>query len=218
MRIIFKELLEKLNIELITMGALCEEAITCAVKALLDNDNQMAEKAFAAEKEIDGKERLIESLCMKLFISQQPVAGDLRVVSSALKMIGDMERIGDQASDIAEITKHVSGNNTFGRTHIKEMAEAAIKMVTDSINSFVKNDLNAAKCVIIEDDTVDSLFVKVKEELISIIAEDPKEGEYCIDILMIAKYLERIGDHATNIAEWVEYSITGTHKEGKGND
>ncbi|MGN0674653.1 MAG: phosphate signaling complex protein PhoU [Oscillospiraceae bacterium] len=218
MRIVFEEMLEHLNVELIKMGALCEDAITCAVKALLDGNSEMAEKAYAAEKAIDDKEREIEALCMKLLLRQQPVAKDLRTVSSALKMISDMERIGDQASDIAEITKFISGDNSFGKTHIKDMAEAAVKMVTDSVNSFVKSDLNAAKCVIIEDDTVDELFIKVKDELIALIAEDPKKGEYCIDIMMIAKYLERIGDHATNIAEWVEYSITGTHKNEKRND
>ena len=218
MRIVFEEMLEHLNVELIKMGALCEDAITCAVKALLDGNSEMAEKADAAEKAIDDKGREIEALCMKLLLRQQPVAKDLRTVSSALKMIGDMERIGDQASDIAEITKFISGDNSFGKTHIKDMAEAAVKMVTDSVNSFVKSDLNAAKCVIIEDDTVDELFIKVKDELIALIAEDPKKGEYCIDIMMIAKYLERIGDHATNIAEWVEYSITGTHKNEKRND
>lgn len=218
MRIVFEEMLEHLNVELIKMGALCEDAITCAVKALLDGNSEMAEKAYAAEKAIDDKEREIEALCMKLLLRQQPVAKDLRTVSSALKMISDMERIGDQASDIAEITKFISGDNSFGKTHIKDMAEAAVKMVTDSVNSFVKSDLNAAKCVIIEDNTVDELFIKVKDELIALIAEDPKKGEYCIDIMMIAKYLERIGDHATNIAEWVEYSITGTHKNEKRND
>ena len=214
MRTKFDEMLETLNVEMIKMGALCEDAITCAVKSLLDGDEKMVEKAFAAEVAIDEKEREIEAFCMKLLLRQQPVAKDLRVISSALKMIGDMERIGDQAADIAEITRHIGGENVFGKVHIKEMAEAAVKMVTDSINSFVKSDTNAAECVIIEDDRVDELFVKVKNEIIALIAENSDMGEYCIDVLMVAKYLERIGDHATNIAEWVEYSITGVHRSG----
>ncbi len=212
MRNRFDEMLEQLNVEMIKMGALCEDAITCAVKALLDGDLEMTEKAFVAERAIDEKEREIESFCMKLLLRQQPVAKDLRVISSALKMISDMERIGDQAADIAEITRYISDEHMFGKLHIKEMAVAAVKMVTDSINSFVKSDTNAAKCVIMDDDKVDSLFLKVKNELISLIAETPQNGEYCIDIMMIAKYLERIGDHATNIAEWVEYSVTGIHE------
>lgn len=213
MRTKFDEMLDELNIEMIKMGALCEEAITCAVKALLDRDSEMADKAFFIEKAIDEKEREIESFCMKLLLRQQPVAKDLRIISSALKMISDMERIGDQAADIAEITRHIGGENVFGKVHIKEMAEAAVKMVTDSINSFVKSDTKAAKCVIMEDDRVDELFIKVKNELITLIADNSRMGEYCIDVMMIAKYLERIGDHATNIAEWVEYSVTGTHRK-----
>lgn len=213
MRTKFDEMLDELNIELIKMGALCEEAITCAVKALLDRDDRMTEKAFAVEKAIDEKEREIENFCMKLLLRQQPVAKDLRLISSALKMISDMERIGDQAADIAEITRHIGDETVFGKVHIKEMAEAAVKMVSDSINSFVKNDTNSAKYVIMEDDKVDELFIKVKNELISLIAEGAEMGEYCIDIMMIAKYLERIGDHAVNIAEWVEYSVTGVHRK-----
>ncbi len=217
MRNRFDEMLEELHVEMIKMGALCEDAITCAVKALLDGDSEMVKKAFAAEKAIDEKEREIEAFCMKLLLRQQPVAKDLRVISSALKMISDMERIGDQAADIAEITKYVRDDNFFGKMHIKEMAIAAVKMVTDSINSFVKSDTNAAKCVIMDDDKVDNLFVKVKDELIDFITKSPEKGEYCIDIMMIAKYLERIGDHATNIAEWVEYSVTGIHRNEREN-
>ncbi|MDY3755305.1 MAG: phosphate signaling complex protein PhoU [Treponema sp.] len=148
---------------------------------------------------------------MKLLLRQQPVAKDLRVVSVALKMIRDMERIGDQAADIAEISRHIENDNVFGRVHVKEMAEAAIKMVTDSINSFVARDVAAAHKVVADDDTVDGLFLEVRRELVAALAENSVVGESCIDILMIAKYLERIGDHATNIAEWVEYSVTGVH-------
>ncbi len=212
MRNRFDSQLEKLNLELITMGALCEDAISASVKALLDGDETLTEKVFAADAEIDQKERDIEAICMKLLLQQQPVAGDLRVISSALKMISDMERIGDQASDIAEITKFVKNSDIKSKVHIKDMATAAIKMVTDSVESFVKKDIELASAVMKYDDKVDNLFDCVKDELVRLIAADSENGEYCIDLLMIAKYLERIGDHAVNIAEWVEYSITGTHR------
>lgn len=211
MRNNFDNQLEKLNLELITMGALCEDAISASVKALLDGDESLLEKVFAADAEIDQKERDIEAICMKLLLQQQPVARDLRVISSALKMISDMERIGDQASDIAEITKFVKNSDVKSKIHIKDMATAAIKMVTDSVESFVKKDLDLAHEVMSYDDKVDSLFDCVKDELVQLIVNDRANGEFCIDLLMIAKYLERIGDHAVNIAEWVEYSITGVH-------
>lgn len=212
MRNRFDSQLEKLNLELITMGALCEDAISASVKALLDGDETLTEKVFAADAEIDQKERDIEAICMKLLLQQQPVAGDLRVISSALKMISDMERIGDQASDIAEIAKFVKNSGVKSKIHIKDMATAAIKMVTDSVESFVKKDIELASAVMKYDDKVDNLFDCVKDELVRLIAADSENGEYCIDLLMIAKYLERIGDHAVNIAEWVEYSITGAHR------
>ena len=212
MRNRFGSQLEKLNLELITMGALCEDAISASVKALLDGDETLTEKVFAADAEIDQKERDIEAICMKLLLQQQPVAGDLRVISSALKMISDMERIGDQASDIAEIAKFVKNSDVKSKIHIKDMAAAAIKMVTDSVESFVKKDIELASAVMKYDDKVDNLFDCVKDELVRLIAADSENGEYCIDLLMIAKYLERIGDHAVNIAEWVEYSITGAHR------
>lgn len=214
MRSKFDEQLEYLNVELIKMGALCEEAISSAIKALLDDDQEMSRKAQDTDREIDQKERDIESLCLKLLLQQQPVARDLRVISSALKMISDMERIGDQASDIAEITAFISGNEVQSRIHIRDMALAAINMVTESIDSFVKKDMSLAQNVIQSDDTVDALFLKVKEELISLIKGDNGSAEAYMDLLMIAKYLERIGDHATNIAEWVLFSITGKHVEG----
>lgn len=213
MRNKFDSQLEKLNLELITMGALCEDAISASVKAMLDGDDALCEKVFAADAEIDQKERDIETICMKLLLQQQPVARDLRVISSALKMISDMERIGDQASDIAEITKFIKNSNVKSRVHISDMAEAAIKMVTDSVESFVKKDLSLARAVMEYDDKVDNLFDCVKDELVRLISEDRANGEFCIDLLMIAKYLERIGDHAVNIAEWVEYSITGSHEK-----
>lgn len=211
MRNKFDSQLEKLNLELITMGALCEDAISASVKAMTFGDDALCDKVFAADAEIDQKERDIEAICMKLLLQQQPVARDLRVISSALKMISDMERIGDQASDIAEITKFIKNSNVKSRVHISDMAEAAIKMVTDSVDSFVKKDLSLARAVMKYDDKVDNLFDCVKDELVRLISEDRANGEFCIDLLMIAKYLERIGDHAVNIAEWVEYSITGVH-------
>ena len=212
MRNKFDSQLEKLNLELITMGSLCEDAISASVKGFLDDDDALCRKAVETEDEINRKERDIESICMKLLLEQQPVARDLRVISSALKMISDMERIGDQAYDIAEIAKFVKNSNVKSKIHIKDMAAAATKMVTDSVESFVKKDVELARSVMAYDDKVDNLFNCVKDELVQLITEDKANGEFCIDLLMIAKYLERIGDHAVNIAEWVEYSITGTHR------
>ena len=212
MRNKFDSQLEKLNLELITMGALCEDAISASVKGFLDDDDALCQKAVETEDEINRKERDIESICMKLLLEQQPVARDLRVISSALKMISDMERIGDQAYDIAEIAKFIKNSNVKSKIHIKDMAAAATKMVTNSVDSFVKKDVELARAVMAYDDKVDNLFNCVKDELVQLITEDKANGEFCIDLLMIAKYLERIGDHAVNIAEWVEYSITGTHR------
>ncbi|MCI1959092.1 MAG: phosphate signaling complex protein PhoU [Clostridia bacterium] len=213
MRVHFDEQLKLLNRELITMGALCEDAISASIRALFENNDESADKASEAEEQIDRKERDIESLCMRLLLQQQPVACDLRVISSALKMISDMERIGDQASDIAEITRVINKSNIKSSTHLHDMSDAAIHMVTESISSFVKKDLDLARDVQKYDDIVDNKFDQVKNELISIISGNPESGEVCLDILMIAKYLERIGDHAVNVAEWVEYSITGQHRK-----
>ncbi|MBS6397630.1 MAG: phosphate signaling complex protein PhoU [Clostridiales bacterium] len=213
MRNRFDQQLEQLNEDLIELGALCKEAIADAMTALLDSDKQARQKTFLLEYEIDHKERDIESLCMKLLLQQQPVARDLRVISAALKMITDMERIGDQASDIADIAKFLEGSDITQHVHIQQMAEAAMEMLTRSIESFVKKDLLLARRVMKDDDIVDDLFKEVKTELIQEISTDPGQGEFCIDVLMIAKYFERIGDHAVNIAEWVEYSVTGMHKE-----
>lgn len=213
MRNKFEEQLEQLNVELIRMGALCEEAISAACKALLDGDMSLAQIAKDKEKEIDQKERAIESMCMRLLLQQQPVARDLRTISSALKMISDMERIGDQAEDIAELTKFTSTATPPQMVHIGDMARATVSMVTDSVDSFVKKDLALARAVCAADDRVDALFSQVKRELIDLISIDAKHGELGLDLLMVAKYLERIGDHATNIAEWVEYSLTGAHPQ-----
>ena len=211
MRNKFDEQLEQLNLQLITMGALCEQAISSAAKALIDHDVSLLPNVFDADDQIDHKEREIEGLCMKLLLMQQPVAGDLRTISSALKMISDMERIGDQASDIAEILQYTGRFDVSTTVHIGDMARATIQMVTDSIDSFVKRDLAAARAVIAYDDVVDRLFAQVKEELTAQICQAPACAQLWLDLLMIAKYFERIGDHATNIAEWVEYSITGNH-------
>ena len=217
MRIRFDEQLELLNRKLIEMGALCEDAISASMHTLKNEaDKKSAEKAAALEREIDHKEREIESLCMKLLLQQQPVARDLRTISSALKMISDLERIGDQASDIAGITGYIEDEQLKSGTHIYEMARAASRMVTDSVDSFVRKDLGKARAVQKEDDIVDGLFDTVKNELVGQITEHPDLSGECLDLLMIAKYLERIGDHLVNVAESDEYSITGGHVGEEG--
>lgn len=214
MRDRFDEQLGLLNVELIRMGALCEDAIAYTARILMGEIN-LKDEVSKTERQIDQKERDIESLCMRLLLQQQPVASDLRLVSSALRMISDMERIGDQASDIAEICAYIQGIEIESRLHIRDMADATGKMVTAAVDSFVRKDLEIARKVMKSDDVVDDLFKKVKQELIGLLGErstGEEMGEFCIDMLMIAKYFERIGDHATNIAEWVEFSITGVHK------
>ena len=213
MRSRFDEQLAILNRELIEMGALCEEAIALAAKALTDKDKTMAAKVAAMDAEIDQKERNIESMCLKLLLQQQPVARDLRQISAALKMITDMERIGDQAEDISEIVITLDGRYAENSALLKGMAESTIQMVTESVDAYVKRDTALAQQVIKMDDIVDDYFDQVKAELISKIAGEPADGEYALDRLMIAKYLERIGDHAVNIAEWVIFSVTGKHGE-----
>ena len=214
MRNKFDEQLERLHVELIQMGAACEDAISAAAEALLKGDESLAAAAEEAERDIDQREREVENLCLKLLLQQQPVAKDLREISAALKMISDLERIGDQAADIAELTRYIRMPEGVKRMHIAEMTQAVIGMVTDSVDSFVKRDLDLARSVYTSDDKVDALFEKVKQELIELIAADAKCGETGLDLLMVAKYLERIGDHATNVAEWVEYSLTGQHPSG----
>lgn len=213
MRTRFDMELEQLNSDMIAMGALCENAISEAMQSLFSADKAAAQRTIQEDREIDQKEKDIEALCLRLLLQQQPVARDLRVISSALKMITDMERIGDQAADIAELIRHmhltpVSRQNR----HLSKMAEATKKMVTESIDAFVKKDAALATKVLADDDLVDSLFLKLRHDIIEMIAADPGCGEEAVDVLMIAKYLERIGDHATNIAEWVLFSITGTHE------
>ncbi len=213
MRNKFDEQLEHLNTELIEMGALIENAIESASAALVQQSVKEAKKAIAFDKEIDVKERDIESLCLKLLLQQQPVAKDLRFISAALKMITDMERIGDQAADISEIVNILSDKTYIKKLeHIPQMAAVTIKMVTKSVDAFVNRDLELVRAVVEMDDKVDALFDEIKEELIELIGKSPENGEQAIDLLMVAKYFERIGDHAENIAEWVEFAITGVHK------
>lgn len=209
MRNQFNRQLSQLNTELTKMGTLCVEAITNAVKYLTDKSKESKEACLNADRQIDEKERDIEALCIKLVLKQQPVAKDLRVVSAALKMVSDMERIGDQASDIVEIAPYIEEGAMEREKTLKEMAEAAIKMVSESVESFVKSDREIAEQVMKQDDLVDALFDKVKGELIRAVAAGDGNAEMLLDLLMIAKYFERIGDHAENIAGWVIYSITG---------
>jgi len=212
MRSRFDEQLDLLNKEMITMGALCENAIAMSAKAVAEGDLALTESIPALAEQIGQKEREIESLCLKLLLQQQPVARDLRQISAALKMITDMERIGTQAADIAEIITFLDGRTGEECRHIRFMAEAASQMVTESIDAFVKQDVVLAGAAIDRDDVVDDLFLQVKSSLIRLIAEKPSDGEYALDLLMIAKYFERIGDHAVNIAEWVDFSVTGERK------
>lgn len=210
MRERFERQLMQLNTELIAMGALCEDAIDCAVKYLLENDKKMKENASEIEKQIDRKERDIETICLRILLQQQPVAADLRTVSSALKMISDMERIGDQAYDISEIAEYVVGKEITNKVHIADMADTAAKMVTMSVESFVRKDISLAQSAIALDNKVDELFLTVKSELTEAVRQGSDNGEALVDLLMIAKYFERIGDHAENIAEWVIYAVTGS--------
>ncbi len=212
MRSRFDEQLVLLNKKMIEMGAQCEELIALVADSLLNSDIESAKKAKSQGHEIDRMEREIESICLKLLLQQQPVARDLRVISAALKMITDMERIGDQAEDIAEIIPFLNGKTGAEFDDFKLMAEATCKMVTDSIDAYVKQDIELAKAVLEHDDVVDDAFGRMKDILIKMISEKKADGEYAVDLLMIAKYFERIGDHATNIAEWVEFSVTGVHK------
>lgn len=211
MRNKFDEQLELLNRELIEMGALCERSLKIIVDELLSGDMTHNEEVIHAESEIDQKERDIEQLCLKLLLQQQPVAGDLRQISAALKMITDMERIGDQTQDIAEILNYGTLGALYHDHVLVQMAKAAMQMVTGSVDAYVRNDASLAEAVMRQDDEVDRLFLREREELIAIIAADPQSGEIALDQMMIAKYFERIGDHAVNIANWVYFSITGSH-------
>ena len=215
MRSRFDEELNTLNNELILMGALCEDAISYAVTALMEDNEDLRTKVFTVDQQIDHKELDIESQCLRLLLREQPVARDLRQISSAMRMISDMERIGDQASDIAEISQYLRGDQLKNRVPLQNMAVAVTKMVTESVDSFVHRDLKLAQEVIEYDDVADSLFLDIKSGLVRMISADSSCGEAALDLLMIAKYLERIGDHATNIAEWVGYAVTGEYKGGE---
>ena len=213
MRSGFDKQLTELNREMISMGSLCENAIAMSAKALLDGDTALAKKVSELSAQIERKERDIESMCLKLLLQQQPVAKDLRIISSALKMVTDMERIGHQSSDIAEIISLANISAGGDTRYIHDMALSVIKMVTDSIDAFVKKDAATAKSVILYDDVVDDYFDKIKIALIELFSKPGTDGEQTLDLLMIAKYFERIGDHAVNIAKWVLFSITGRHEE-----
>lgn len=215
-RLGFQEEIEKLNIELIKMGALVEEAIENVVTAFKKQDKELAQIIIKKDKDIDKMERTIESHCLSLILRQQPVAKDLRIVSTALKMVTDMERIGDQASDIASIVLKMDGEHVFEIVeHIPEMASLVKKMVKGAIDAFVKSDLDLARQIVEIDDKVDALFKKVKCEVIDILKKSNDLSDICVDFLMIAKYFERIGDHAENICEWVEFNETGEYKNSR---
>lgn len=213
MREYFDTELANLNNQLIGMGTLVESAIKNAVEIIANNSAELLDKAREQEELINTSERKIQNHCIRLLLHQAPVANDLRKVSSALKMITDLERIGDQAIDIAEVSQYIKSRNTvINVTHIDEMANQTSKMVTLAIDAFVKKDFDLAKTVSKSDDVIDELFDKVKKETVEIIQRDKALGEEAIDLMMIAKYLERIGDHAVNIAEWVAFSITGSRE------
>ena len=211
MRNKFDEQLFELNRELIEMGSMCEEAIAQVAKALTMGDVKLAKNIKEDASGIDQMERDIERRCMRLLLHQQPVARDLRQISAALKMITDMERIGDMAEDIAEIVMFLDGHTMDGMEIVLEMALETSKMVNASVDAFVKKDIELAKAVLLQDDIVDDYFSRIKSGIITLIAGNANDGEFALDLLMISKYFERIGDHATNIAEWVIYSVTGTH-------
>ena len=215
MRDVYTAKLSRLSDEILEMGNLCGQAImkTCQLLASMEVREAATKEIGRIEKEIDDKEHNIEALCMQLLLKQQPVGTDLRKISAALKMVTDMERIGDHASDISEITIALADQPYIKKLeHIQQMAKETMIMLVGSIEAFVDKDLEKANEVIKRDDVVDDLFDKVKKELIQMIHENADKGEQAADLLMVAKYMERIGDHATNISEWVIFSITGEHK------
>lgn len=209
MRKTYDEQLETLHVELIQMGALCERAIAAAADTLKEDNEEKRKEAIKLERQIDQKERDIENLCVKMILRQQPVASDLHLISAAMRMISDMERIGDQASDIVDITRHLKNREVLADLPLADMEQAAIKMVTESVDSFVRHDVELAHKVMEEDDIVDAKFIQTKDAVAKMLEDNKALSEEFVDIIMIAKYYERIGDHAVNIAEWVEYTITG---------
>ena len=212
MRDFFQEQLNELNRELVRMGSDCEEIIALASESLTGWNTELAKNVSTIGARIDEGYRSVENICLKLLLRQQPVARDLRVISAAMKMITDMERIGDQAEDIVDLVPRMEARPDEKFPKIREMAKAAQRMVTEAVDAYVKQDLDLAHAVMKHDDIVDDYFNRVKAGIIDIIAGNPNDGEYALDLLMIAKYFERIGDHCTNIAKWVEFSVTGQHK------
>lgn len=212
----FEASLEDLNVELIKMGAIVEKAINSAIAAFKNHDEKLAKEVVEQDRVIDDMEKDIEAKCLSLILRQQPVARDLRVVSTALKMVTDMERIGDQAADIAELVMGFSDELKYNAIeHIPAMAEVAVAMVHEAIAAFVNGDVNAAREIIRKDDIVDELFEKVKKDVSNSLKNNVENCDMDINFLMIAKYLERIGDHAENICEWIEFSETGDYKNGR---
>jgi len=215
MRSSFDEQLNQLNDKLVEMGAIVERSIADAGKALVEQDVTLAQKVIENDDIIDDMEDLIEDMCQKIIMRQQPIAGDLRNIIAISKIIVDLERIGDHASDISELAIFLAdGKSTGNLEHISQMGEATLSMVTRAIDAFVRKDLELARDVIDFDDVVDDLFTLVKEDVIGLIKADIDQSGYGLDLIMIAKYFERIGDHATNVAEWVVFSMTGESKHG----
>ena len=212
----FHDELDALNTHLLEMGSMIEYAIETGVQAMEQRNAELARTIVSYDREIDQKEREIESQCLKLLLRQHPVARDLRFISAALKMVTDMERVGDQAADISEIVSYIAQEGYIKQLeHIPKMAEKAVHMVKRAVDAFINRDLDLARAVIDMDDEVDGLFDVIKRELIELIHQNSDMGAQALDLLMIAKYFERIGDHAVNIAEWVEFAITGVHKGEK---
>ena len=212
----FHDELDALNTHLLEMGSMIEYAIETGVQAMEQRNAELARTIVSYDREIDQKEREIESQCLKLLLRQHPVARDLRFISAALKMVTDMERVGDQAADISEIVSYIAQEGYIKQLeHIPKMAEKAVHMVKRAVDAFINRDLDLARAVIDMDDEVDGLFDVIKRELIELIHQNSDMGAQALDLLMIAKYFERIGDHAVNIAEWVEFAITGVHNGEK---
>jgi len=212
MRDLFQQQLQELNQELTEMAADCREIIRLAAMSLSEWDEELAAKAAHVGQRIDRRERTVETIATKLLLRQQPVARDLRQISSALKIITDLERIGDQAEDIVEIAPHLTRRPHQRFPRIREMASAAMSMVAGAAEAYVQQDVALAQAVLDHDDIVDDYFARVRAGIIDIIAKNPEDGDFALDLLMVAKYFERIGDHCTNVAEWVIYSVTGAYK------
>ena len=213
MRAEYDRQLRELEEELFDMGSMCQQAVAFSGAVLIGDDETLREQVCSLEMEIDKKDRQIENIGTGLLLRQTPVAGDLRFVSAALKIVSDMERIGDQAADIAELSRYISEKPLLEKVHISDICCVVMNMVTDSVEALVKKDEILARKVIGDDDIADELFVRIKEELVSLIQENRTEPQEILDLLMAAKYFERVGDHAVNIAEWVEFIVTGMHDD-----